>query len=91
VICTDAPRSTWMSEAEARQRFHAEKYMLVTFKLSSERCHEFYAVEHDGSAIEAYVHPVTGEVVRMTRIPVPGQGKPVNSAGPIPGAGVTTP
>ncbi|WP_157559384.1 PepSY domain-containing protein [Hydrogenophaga crassostreae] len=73
VICTDAPQSTWMSEAQARKRFQADTYLLVTFKLSSERCHEFYAVEHGGSAIEAYVHPVTGEVVRLTRIPLPGK------------------
>lgn len=73
VICTDAPQSTWMSEAAARERFQADKYLLVTFKISSEKCHEFYAVERDGSAIEAYVHPVTGEVVRMTRIPAPAK------------------
>ena len=84
VICTDAPQSTWMSEAEARKRFNADQYMLVKFKLSSERCHEFYAVEHDGSAIEAYVHPVTGEVVRMTRIPAP-------AASPATGATAKTP
>lgn len=74
VICTEAPQSTWMSEAEARKRFQANKYLLVRFKISSEKCHEFYALERDGTAIEAYVHPVTGEVVRMTRIPPPGQG-----------------
>ncbi|MEZ5701043.1 MAG: PepSY domain-containing protein [Burkholderiaceae bacterium] len=76
VICTDAPQSTWMSEAEARKRFKADQYLLVKFKLSSERCHEFYAVEHDGSAIEAYLHPVTGEVVRITRIPAPAASAP---------------
>ena len=75
VICTEAPQSTWMSEAEARKRFQANKYLLVRFKISGEKCHEFYALEHDGTAIEAYVHPVTGEVVRMTRIPPPGKGE----------------
>lgn len=80
VICTDAPQSTWMSEAEARKRFHAERYMLLTFKISGERCHEFYAVKHDGSAIEAYVHPVTGEVVRMTRISPTGERTDTGSA-----------
>ena len=73
VVCTDAPQSTWMSEAEARERFQAAKYLLLSFKLSSENCHEFYAVEHNGTVVEAYVHPVTGKVVRMTRIPPPAK------------------
>ena len=84
VICTDAPQSTWMSEAEARKRFRADQYLLVKFKISSERCHEFYAVEHDGSAIEAYVHPVTGDVVRMTRIPAPATTPPKSVSAPMP-------
>ena len=40
VICTDAPQSTWMSEAEARKRFRADQYLLVKFKVSSERGHQ---------------------------------------------------
>lgn len=76
VICTTEPQSSWMSEAEACKRFHAEKYLLVRFKISTENCHEFYAVEHDGNAVEAYVHPITGEVVRSTRIRLPKQTMP---------------
>ena len=91
VICTDAPQSTWMSEAQARERFQADKYLLVRFKVSSEKCHEFYAVEHDGTALEAYVHPVTGAVVRLTRIPPPGKGLPVQTTLPSGGAAGKTP
>ncbi|QCB47824.1 PepSY domain-containing protein [Hydrogenophaga sp. PAMC20947] len=80
VICTTEPRSSWMSEAEARERFHAENYLLLSFKLSSENCHEFYAVEHDGTVVEAYVHPITGQVVRLTRIPPPKPNRPARSA-----------
>lgn len=80
VICTAVPPSAWMSETEARQRFHAEEYMLVRFKISSENCHEFYAVTHDGSVVEAYVHPVTGEVVRLTRIALPTHVAPKPTA-----------
>lgn len=65
-----------MSEAEARERFHASKYMLLRFKVSSENCHEFYAIEHDGTVVEAYVHPVTGDVLRSSRIPPPGLRPP---------------
>jgi len=76
VICTTEPRSTWMSETEARRRFNADSYLLLRFKISSENCHEFYAIEHGGTVVEAYVHPITGEVVRLTRIPLPRQNMP---------------
>ena len=73
VVCTDLPRSQWMSEQQARTLFNAPSYLLVKFKVSKGRCHEFYAVERDGTVVEAYVHPVTGKTVRMTRVP-PQQG-----------------
>ena len=77
VVCTDLPRAQWMSEQQARALFKASNYLLVKFKVSKGRCQEFYAVEHDGTVVEAYVHPVTGEVIRMTRVPPqPGAKKP---------------
>lgn len=69
VVCTRLPTSQWMSEQQARARFNASSYLLVKFKISKGGCHEFYAVEHDGTVVEAYLHPVTGETVRMTRVP----------------------
>ncbi|MBY0463415.1 MAG: PepSY domain-containing protein [Burkholderiales bacterium] len=71
--CTQAPRSQWMSEAQARKLFKAETYALVKFKISKGNCHEFYAVDHQGNVVEAYIHPVTGAQVRITRIPAPVQ------------------
>jgi hypothetical protein len=77
VVCTDLPPARWMSESQARAMFKASSYMLVKFKVSKGRCHEFYAIEHDGTVVEAYVHPVTGKTVRMTRVPPqPGAVKP---------------
>jgi hypothetical protein len=69
VVCTDLPPARWMSEQQARAQFKASSYLLVKFKVSKGRCHEFYAVKHDGTVVEAYVHPVTGKTVRMTRVP----------------------
>lgn len=71
VVCTQLPRSQWMSEQQARRRFNASDYLLVKFKVSRGNCHEFYAVEHGGGIVEAYMNPVTGAVVRMTRQPPP--------------------
>jgi hypothetical protein len=76
VVCTDLPRSQWLSEAQARERFKASAYLLVKFKVSRGNCHEFYAIEHGGGIVEAYQHPVTGETIRMTRVPPPKAAKP---------------
>lgn len=78
VVCTQLPRSQWMSEQQARAAFDAPRYLLVRFKISRGNCHEFYAVEKDGTVVEAYRHPVTGETVRLTRVPPP------TSVGPQP-------
>jgi hypothetical protein len=72
VVCTDAPRSTWLSEGQARTVFQTDRYVLVRFKVSRGNCHEFYAIEPGGAVVESYQHPVTGHTVRSTRIPPPG-------------------
>ena len=69
VFCTDAPRTQWIPEAEARERFGASRYVLVKYKLPKGNCHEFDAVDAQGTVVETYMHPVTGETVRTTRIP----------------------
>lgn len=71
VVCTQAPRDQWMSEQQARKLFKATDYALVKFKVSKGNCHEFYAVDHQGGVTEAYMHPITGAQVRITRIPAP--------------------
>lgn len=76
VVCTQLPRSQWMSEQQARAAFDAPRYLLVRFKISRGNCHEFYAVEKDGTVVEAYRHPVTGETVRLTRVPPPMPATP---------------
>ena len=69
VVCTDAPRAQWISQAQARERFRAQDYVLVKYKVSSGNCHEFYAVDAQGTVVESYLHPITGETVRSTRMP----------------------
>jgi hypothetical protein len=68
VVCTQAPRSQWLSETQARTAFNANAYVLVRFKISRGNCHEFYAIDAQGGIVEAYQHPVTGESLRTTRI-----------------------
>ena len=75
IFCTDAPRWQWTSEAKAREQFKASQYVLVKYKVSSGNCHEFYAVDAQGTVVESYLHPITGETVRTTRLPAPGAAK----------------
>lgn len=70
LVCTTAPRSEWMSEARIRDIFRASTYALVKLKISSSNCYEFYAVDVNGDAVEAYYNPVTGERVRFNEIRV---------------------
>ncbi|GAB3357402.1 hypothetical protein GCM10027395_30230 [Giesbergeria sinuosa] len=76
VFCTNAPRAQWISEAQARERFRAQDYVLVKYKVSRGNCHEFYAVDAQGGVVESYLHPITGEAVRTTRLPPPVPTKP---------------
>lgn len=71
VVCTQAPRHTWLSEQQARAAFNDSAYVLVRFKVSRGNCHEFYAIEPSGTVVETYQHPVTGKAVRTTRIAPP--------------------
>jgi hypothetical protein len=80
IMCTEAPRSQWMSEQQARTIFQASSYALVRFKVSKGNCHEFYAVAVNGDVVEAYLHPVTGAVVRETRLPAPQATSSVSSS-----------
>ncbi len=68
IMCTQAARSTWLSEARIRAIFGEQNFTVVKLKVSHGNCYEFYAVHRDGSVVEAYYQPVTGEVVRYNRV-----------------------
>ena len=57
VFCTHAPRSQWMSEAQAREVFGASQYVVVKFKISRGNCHEFYAVDAQGGVVVCASQP----------------------------------
>ena len=68
LVCTKSPRGEWMSEAKVREIFGDKRYALVKFKVSRGNCYEFYAVDNDGSIVEAYYHPITGDQLRFNRV-----------------------
>lgn len=73
--CTQAPRAQWLSEAQIRDVFGAQRYVMHTLKVTQEGCYEFYAVDAQGQAVEAYLDPVTGQVRhrQAVRLPTTGQ------------------
>lgn len=69
VVCTDpGTRTRWMPETQIRQIFGEQDFTQVKLKISRGNCYEFYAVHKDGSIVEAYYHPVTGQVMRYNRV-----------------------
>ena len=59
---TDVPRSAWMSVSEVAQRLEAQGYRVR--EIDSERAaYEVDATDANGMRVEAYVHPVTGEIL----------------------------
>lgn len=68
VNCTTEPRSRWMPAEDVKRLFGVEKYALVKFKVSRTNCYEFYAVGREGGVVEAYYHPVTGQLVKESRV-----------------------
>ena len=70
-LCTNAPRSEWLSEQHVRQIFDESQYILVKFKVSKTNCYEFYAIAKDNSVVEAYYNPQSGQLMRHTKISVP--------------------
>jgi hypothetical protein len=68
IVCTDAPKSSWLPEARIREIFGANNFALAKLKISRGNCYEFYAVDKSGNVVEAYYHPISGDVVRYNRV-----------------------
>lgn len=69
IVCADpATRAGWMSEQAIRKVFADQQYATAKLKVSRGGCYEFYAVQHDGSIVEAYYHPISGERVRYNKV-----------------------
>ena len=80
VQCTTASRNTWVSEATIRQKFGADPYIKVIFKVSRSNCYEFYAIAKDGSIVEAYYDPVSTALVRFSKVAPDGGFKGTTAA-----------
>ena len=68
VVCATLPGQAWMGEERIKAVFGANEYLRADLKVSKTNCYEFYAIKKNGDIVEAYYHPVTGELVRRNVI-----------------------
>lgn len=61
--CGDAPQSTWMSLKDIEAKATGMGYKVRQVKIE-DGCYEIYALDKDGNRVEAYLNPVTAEVVK---------------------------
>ncbi len=66
VECTSAPKKTWMTEAQMRQRIADLGHNVSVFKQTTGNCYEIYGRDSAGKRVEIYFNPVTGAIVRQT-------------------------
>jgi hypothetical protein len=80
LLCTQAPKSKWISEAKMREIFKAKDYALVKFKISTTHCYEFYAIRKDGGVVEAYYNPENGQLMKYNFVKANGKAIDFNSS-----------
>ncbi|HMQ57134.1 MAG TPA: PepSY domain-containing protein [Rhizobiaceae bacterium] len=62
--CGATDKASWMSVADISAKAEAMGLKVRSVK-TEDGCYEVYAIDAKGQRIEAYMHPVTGEVVRQ--------------------------
>ncbi|WP_407279535.1 PepSY domain-containing protein [Aromatoleum evansii] len=62
--CTEAPKSSWLSEEAMKQKIAADGYTVDKFKVTSGNCYEIYGKDKEGKRAEVYFNPVDGSVVK---------------------------
>jgi hypothetical protein len=61
--CGNAPKVEWKSETDIRQSAEGLGYKVRNIKVE-DGCYEVYAFNAEGARVEAYLNPVSGELVR---------------------------
>lgn len=61
--CPAAPKDTWLSEADMKQKVVDMGYKADVFKVSG-NCYEIYGKNKDGKDVEVYFNPVDGSIVK---------------------------
>lgn len=61
--CGAVPQGQWLSIAEISAKAAALGYQVREIEID-DGCYEIHAIDRNGIRVEAYLHPVTAEVVR---------------------------
>lgn len=61
--CPAAPKDTWMTEAQMKQKIADMGYTHDVFKVSG-NCYEIYGKNKDGKEVEVYFNPLDGSIVK---------------------------
>ncbi|MBM6551817.1 PepSY domain-containing protein [Marinomonas ostreistagni] len=62
--CTEADRSTWMSQDALKQQLVDQGYQIKKFKVTDKNCYEIYGYDQADRRVEIYFNPVNGEAVK---------------------------
>lgn len=76
IACHVQPGQKWLGEEKIKAIFGTSEYLDVKFKISKMQCYEFYAIKKNGDVVEAYYHPVTGDLVKRNLIPQAAAARP---------------
>jgi hypothetical protein len=68
IVCVSPPGEPWLGEKKIKEIFGVRDYVMVDFKVSRTNCYEFYAIRKNGDIVEAYYHPISGELVRRNEL-----------------------
>lgn len=62
-VCTEEPKSKWMTEEAFKKKVSDEGYKIRKFKQPGS-CYEIYGTDKDGKNVEIYFNPVDGSIVK---------------------------
>jgi hypothetical protein len=62
-VRVDVPRDQWLTIAQITEKFTSQGYDVRQVEVE-DGGYEIHAIDKDGKRLEAYVHPVTGELLK---------------------------
>ncbi len=64
--CPEAPRDTWLPDAQMQRMILDKGFSIDLFKVD-DNCYEIYGKNEAGEKVEIYFDPVNGEIVKQEK------------------------
>ncbi|MDD2545337.1 MAG: PepSY domain-containing protein [Burkholderiaceae bacterium] len=61
----NAPKNTWMKEADFKGQLEKQGYQIKTFKVTNGQCYEIYGLNKAGQKVEIYFDPATAAILEQ--------------------------